>query len=109
MWKLIVYRVRLAGGVVPPAEEKCQVAGAFVEFRKWGDAHVGLNYAFGADFSGSVVVALACETYVVPNTRSQNGLVTPAACNLGQLDVVRKSRDRRGPRAYRNPDPAPCL
>lgn len=40
------------------------------------------DYAFGADLSESpvaVVGALACETYVVPNTRSQNGLVTPVA------------------------------
>ena len=41
------------------------------------------DYAFGADLSEespvAVVVALACETYVVPNTRSQNGLVTPVA------------------------------
>lgn len=55
-------------------------------YRNWGKSP-GPDYAFGADFSEStvvvvVVVALACETYVVPKTRSQNGLVTPAGSDL---------------------------
>lgn len=79
MSKLIVYRVRLGKRGYPPAEEINRCI-------ETGGKSPGPDYAFGADFSEStvvvVVVALACETYVVPNTRSQNGLVTPAGSDL---------------------------